>query len=97
MQRNSMARSDPPNGSRRSAWRFLGTPAIQPGAIELSGAWTISALVRASAEVWGDLAAVEDDPAIADGYRAMARDLAAFARALEQADDTTAGTAAPGA
>ena len=50
-------------------------PAIPAGAFALEGCWTISDLIRVSAEVWQDLADVEDDLAIAAGYRSMARDL----------------------
>lgn len=49
---------------------------------EPRGSWTIVALIEASAEMWGDLADVEDDASIAEGYRAMSADLSRFARAL---------------
>jgi len=79
--------SDRGSGFRQRAVRrpFPGAPAVRPGAFELNGPWTISALLRASAEVWMDLADIEDDEGIAVGYRAMARDLDLYATALQNA------------
>jgi hypothetical protein len=49
---------------------------------ETRASWTIIELIQASAEVWRDLADVEDDSQIADGFRAMASDLERYAAAL---------------
>jgi hypothetical protein len=64
---------------------FPGAQAIPAGAFHLEGSWTMVELLKASAEVWRDLADVEPDDGIADGYRAMARDLERYASALESA------------
>ncbi len=64
---------------------FPGAPAVPAGAFTLEGSATIGDLLLASAEVWNDLADVEDDHGIAAGYRAMASDLQQYARALDAA------------
>lgn len=71
-------------GGRSSGERPCpGAPAIPAGAFQLHGSWTVYELLRASAEVWRDLAEVEDDESTAEGFLAMATDLEQYARALE--------------
>lgn len=62
---------------------FPGTPSVPPGAFYLRGSWTIGELLRASAEIWSDLADIEEDEGVALGYRAIAADLEQYACALE--------------
>jgi hypothetical protein len=57
----------------------------RPRANRLSthGPWDMAELVRASAEVWVDLADVEDDQAMASAFRIMALDLEQLAQLLD--------------
>jgi hypothetical protein len=49
------------------------------GGFRPAGTWALSELILASPEMWRDLADVEDEVLIADGYKAMARDLDRYA------------------
>lgn len=53
-------------------------------AFKTQGTWTMPELMQASADVWIDLADVEDDASIADGYRKMADDLRRLAVLLDR-------------
>jgi hypothetical protein len=71
------------SSSRARTRRRALVRARPPSTFKPEGSWTLVELIQASAEVWMDLAEVEPDASIADGYRAMARDLDRYADMLE--------------